>query len=116
MGLWRWLQVAWWRRTRPAGDNQGMSTALDIQHLPDQQTFAVVVDGHRCVADYRLDGRTMRMTHTFVHPALEGRGIAAQLVQAAFTWARAQGHQVDPVCSYVRVYLKRHPEWHDLQA
>lgn len=54
------------------------------------------------------------MTHTFVHPALEGRGIAAQLVEPALAWARAEGLKVDPVCSYVRVYIKRHPQWEDL--
>ena len=92
------------------------ATPLSIQHRPELQTFEAIVDGHRCVADYRLSGGIMRMTHTFVHPSLEGRGIAAQLVQAALQWAREQGCKVDPVCSYVRIYMRRHPEWLDLQA
>lgn len=116
MRLWRTLRSIWWRRHARHGDNQGMRTPIDVQHLPDQQTFAAVVDGHRCVADYRLDGRTMHMHHTEVHPALEGRGIAAQLVTAALTWARQQGLKVNPSCSYVRVYMQRHPEWQDLRA
>jgi uncharacterized protein len=47
---------------------------------------------------------------------LEGRGIAAQLVQAALQWARSEGLKVDPVCSYVDVYMRRHSEWQDLRV
>ena len=45
---------------------------------------------------------------------LEGRGIAGALANAALTWARAQGHKVQPLCSYVQQYVQRHPEWLDL--
>lgn len=92
------------------------SSNLNIVHKPEIGRFEAIVDGLRCEADYLLDGHTMRMTHTGVPAQLEGRGIAAALVKAALTWARAQGHQVDPICSYVRVYIKRHPEWQDLVA
>ena len=32
----------------------------------------------------------------------------------ALSWARAQGLRVNPVCSYVAVYIRRHAEWQDL--
>ncbi|MBI5927350.1 MAG: N-acetyltransferase [Aquabacterium sp.] len=92
------------------------STELNIAHKPDIGRFEAIVDGLRCEADYRLDGHTMHMTHTGVPGQLEGRGIAAALVKAALSWARTEGHQVNPLCSYVRVYIKRHPEWQDLLA
>jgi predicted GNAT family acetyltransferase len=91
-------------------------TSLHIVHRPEIGRFETTVDGLRCEADYALDGTLMRMTHTGVPTALEGRGIAAALVQAALAWARAQGYKVAPLCSYVRVYIKRHPEWQDLLA
>jgi predicted GNAT family acetyltransferase len=90
--------------------------SLHIVHHPDIGRFEAIVDGLRCEADYRLDGRTMHMTHTGVPRALEGRGIAAALVKAALQWAREQGYRVNPVCSYVQVYLRRHPEWQDVAA
>jgi uncharacterized protein len=68
------------------------------------------------VADYHLIDNVMWLTHTEVPPALEGRGIAARLVQAALEHARAEGLRVKPACSYVRTYLKRHPEYQDLLA
>lgn len=87
-----------------------------VQHLAGIGRFQAMVEGLRCELDYQLDGRLMRITHTGVPRALEGRGIAAALVAHALTWARAHGHQVQPLCSYVQVYMRRHPEWQDLQA
>ena len=89
---------------------------LHIEHHPEAERFQVEVDGHLCVADYRLDGDTMVMTHTGVAPELQGRGIAAALVGAALDHARAQGLKVQPLCSYVQVYMRRHPETLSLLA
>lgn len=88
---------------------------LDIQHRPEQGRFEATVEGLRCEVDYRLSPGRMHITHTGVPRPLEGRGIAAALVQHALTWARSQHLKVDPVCSYVAVYLRRHPEWNDLR-
>ncbi|MBN8486564.1 MAG: N-acetyltransferase [Burkholderiales bacterium] len=89
---------------------------LAISHLPDLGRFEAVVDGLRCEADYHLQDGVMVMTHTGVPRALEGRGIAAQLVAAALAHARQQGWRVQPLCSYVAVYMRRHPETQDLLA
>lgn len=88
---------------------------LDIQHHPQSGRFEAIVEGLRCEVDYRLSTGLMHITHTGVPPQLEGRGIAAALVQHALTWARGQRLKVDPICSYVAVYLRRHPEWNDLR-
>jgi predicted GNAT family acetyltransferase len=92
------------------------SSVIPIEHLPERGRFQARVEGHLCVADYRLDGNRMQMTHTEVHPALEGRGIAAGLVRAALHHARASGLKVVPLCSYVRAYMRRHPDTQDLLA
>lgn len=92
------------------------ASPLHIVHKPDIGRFESVVEGLRCEADYQLDGRVVRMTHTGVPRQLEGRGIAAALVKTALQWARAQGYKVDPICSYVHIYIRRHPEWQDLVA
>jgi predicted GNAT family acetyltransferase len=78
--------------------------------------FEAVVDGHTCVADYLRRGTQAIFHHTEVAPALQGRGIAAQLVAAGLAWARAEGLQVVPSCSYVQAYLRRHPADQDLLA
>jgi uncharacterized protein len=91
-------------------------TALAIRHNAAQHRFECLVEGHLCVADYRLSDKVMHMTHTGVHPSIEGRGIAGALVAAALEHARAQGLKVNPVCSYVRSYIQRHPDTQSLQA
>jgi predicted GNAT family acetyltransferase len=87
-----------------------MTMTPTIEHLPQQGRFQTVVDGHLGVCDYRLAGSVMHLTHTEVAPELEGRGIAAALVQAALDHARAAGLKVNPLCSYVRSHMQRHPE------
>ena len=68
------------------------------------------------MADYQLRNDVMWMTHTGVPPAVGGRGNAAELVRVALAWAEAQGYAVEPSCSYVEVYMRRHPETHKLLA
>jgi predicted GNAT family acetyltransferase len=87
-----------------------------IEHLPEQGRFQTTVDGHPGVAEYRLAGGVMLMTHTEVHPALQGRGLAAALVEAALAHARAHGLKVNPLCSYVRAHMRRNPQTQDLLA
>lgn len=94
--------------------------SLQIQHDAVRRRFEAVVDGHRCICDYRLEGgetpdqRVMAIVHTGVPSAVGGRGIAAELVAEALAWARSQSLKVDPVCSYVAVYMRRHRETQDL--
>jgi len=83
---------------------------IEVRHNEAAAQFEAVVDGLPCHADYRRDGDTMRAFHTEVPRALEGRGIASELVRALFAHAEARGLSVDPVCSYVRAWARRHPE------
>jgi uncharacterized protein len=92
------------------------SSQVHVQHNIGQQRFECTVDGRLCVADYHLKGEVMHMTHTEVPPALGGRGIAAALVAAALEHARSTQLKVNPACSYVRLYMQRHPETQSLQA
>jgi uncharacterized protein len=81
-----------------------------IKHDTERSRFETTVDGQLCVADYRLVDKVMVMTHTYVPPPLEGRGIAAEMVGAAMDYARKNDFKVDPRCSYVAVYMRRHPD------
>ena len=68
------------------------------------------MDGQQSIADYTLVGDVMRIHHTDVPPSLARRGIAGEIVRTAFAYAEANGLKVEPWCSYVRAYMKRHPE------
>jgi uncharacterized protein len=87
-----------------------------VTHNAARQRFETTVDGQLCVADYQLRGNVMWMTHTGVPTAVGGRGIAAELVRMALAWAEEKGYTVEPSCSYVEVYMRRHPETQKLLA
>lgn len=55
-------------------------------------------------------------THTLVPPPIGNRGIAMRLVEEMVADAREQGFKIKPLCSYVDVAFRRHPEWADLKA
>jgi predicted GNAT family acetyltransferase len=93
-----------------------MDTPSPVRHDPARGAFLVVEDGAESVLEYVPSGpSTVSFVHTFVPPALRGRGIAEQLVAAGLAWARAQGLRVIASCSYVAAYLSRHPEWDALR-
>jgi uncharacterized protein len=88
--------------------------AVAVIHHADAARFQAAVGGHLAVCEYRRGDGVVAFTHTEVPPALQGRGIAAALVQAALDWARAEGLRVRPACSYVATYMRRHPHTQDL--
>ena len=90
--------------------------SFTIEHRPERGRFQARIDGLLCIADYRLEAGVMSMVHTEVPPGLQGRGIAAALVQAALDYAQAHALTVRPLCSYVRGYMQRHPQTQALRA
>jgi predicted GNAT family acetyltransferase len=65
---------------------------------------------------YRVDPERMKLIHTEVAPALEGQGIASQLVAGALDDIRRRDLTIVPICPFVRAFLRRHPEYADLVA
>jgi predicted GNAT family acetyltransferase len=64
----------------------------------------------------RIGPGTIAIDHTGVPPEYRGKGLAEMLVNAGIADARAEGTKIVPLCSYVAVQFKRHPEWEDLRA
>ena len=87
---------------------------LQVVNNEEKGRFEVRLGEEVAYAEYRLLATGVLFPHTEVPPASEGRGIAAALVQAALAYARAQGLRVRPSCSYVRSYMRRHPDTLDL--
>ena len=93
---------------------EARSHSVEVRHNQAEHRFEAEVDGKVAVADYVLRDGEMVMTHTYVPPEFRGRGIAEKVVRAALEYARAQQLRVVPACSYVDLFIQRHPEYHAL--
>ena len=78
---------------------------VDVVHRPEDSRFEAEVEGDTAFLAYERAGDSVVMTHTIVPRQLEGRGIAGSLARSAVDWARGEGLQIDPQCSYVRSWL-----------
>lgn len=91
-----------------------MAMNYEVTHYPERGRFEIILDGHTGYVEYvpRCDG--IDIIHTIVPPPIEGRGVAAALVKAAYEYARANNLKITPSCSYVAVWALRHPEYADI--
>jgi uncharacterized protein len=53
---------------------------------------------------------TLTVYHTEVNPAMEGKGLAKQMLEAMAAYAREHGLTVLPLCEYVHTHFRRHPD------
>lgn len=94
----------------------GWKPGPGIRHNADASRFELACGERWAVAEYRRENDLLVITHTFVPVECRGRGLAEKVVRAAMEFARAEGLRVVPQCSYVEVFLRRHPEFADLRA
>ncbi|HZJ91851.1 MAG TPA: GNAT family N-acetyltransferase [Thiopseudomonas sp.] len=88
-----------------------MSESIHVEHNTQTHCFSTVVDGYKAILEYRaVDAQTWDIHHTFVPNELRGKGVAAVLAKEALAYAKEQGYKVIPSCSYIAVYLQRHPQ------
>jgi len=87
--------------------------ALSVSDNPAELRYELR-DDDKLVGEirYRKVPGGLALVHTEVDPKREGLGSA--LVGGALDDMRARGLGVVPVCPFVRVYIRRHPEYEDL--
>jgi len=98
-----------------------------IEHLPTQRQFRLLVGGTQAaVLDYAvvLDDASLPdhpavpgawdLQRTYADPSFRGTSVASKLVQHVFDQARAAQLQIIPSCSYIPIWVARHPEEADL--
>lgn len=82
-----------------------------IKHLPEQNRFETVVDGYTGYVTYRVADGKLTINHTIVPQEIGGRGVAAELVKAAYDYAKEHDLKPRATCAYAVAWLKRHPEY-----
>ena len=88
--------------------------AYTIVNNEKQMQFEIELEGDKALLEYRFYKKNIALMHTYVPPALEGRGLGSALAKHALEWAQGRGQKIMVYCPYVAAYLKRHPEYNDL--
>jgi predicted GNAT family acetyltransferase len=87
---------------------------LSIHNNKTNQQFETEVEGEKAFIEYRMKGDAIALMHTWVPPALEGRGIASQLAHWVLEWVKEHKLPLVVYCPYVTVWMKKHPEYDGL--
>jgi predicted GNAT family acetyltransferase len=91
-----------------------MASQSEVTQNEAEHRYELAVEGQTAFAQYNLNGDIITFTHTIVPEELEGQGIGSRLVSFALDDARNRDLKVVPMCSFVRGYIERHPEYQDL--
>jgi predicted GNAT family acetyltransferase len=83
-----------------------------VRHEPEARRFTQSSGGALAVLEYRETApRTVEYHHTYVPPALRGRGIASRLASYALRHALDNGLTVVATCPFVAAFIRKHPEY-----
>jgi len=93
----------------------GGRSAPVVTDVEAAQRYEASIDGDLAgVIEYVVKHGRLALVHTEVLPAYEGRGVASELIRFAIGDARRRGLLVIPTCPFVRDYVERHPETHEI--
>ena len=69
-------------------------------------------EGDQRVAEmvFSISGNNLTVYHTEVSEKLKGKGVSGQLLETMVNYARAHNLKVIPLCPYVNLQFRRHPE------
>ncbi|GGQ34262.1 putative GNAT family acetyltransferase [Actinomadura coerulea] len=90
-----------------------MST--EISDNAGQSRYEIRLDGDLAgFAEYERGEGALVFTHTEVDSAFEGKGVGSALARGALDDVRSQGLSVVPLCPFIKKWIDRHPDYHDL--
>ena len=91
--------------------------SLVLNHNTDRDRFELWDgDTFMGLVGYEKDGDVYILLHTVIEERFGQQGIARLLVSLVLTRMRLDGIKIRPVCSYVRRFLIRFPEYQLLVA
>ncbi len=84
---------------------------MEVIHDKENTSFVIRIDGFSSYVSYVINDGIMELYTTYTPPQLRGKGLAEKAVRAALDYAKENKLKVVPTCSYVRVFIERHPEY-----
>ncbi|GAB3687335.1 GNAT family N-acetyltransferase [Angustibacter aerolatus] len=99
--------------------SQDAAARAQVRDAPQQHRYELVLDDRVVgVADYRLDeaAGVLSVPHVEVEPALRGGDLGSVLARGVLDDVRRRSLKVRPLCPFMALYLRRHPDDADLVA
>lgn len=87
---------------------------LNVVNNPEKKRFEIKIDGKLAMVEYIHAGSNIVFTHTEVPVEFEGMGIGAKMAKVALDFSRENNLKVQPLCPFIKSYIMRHEEYHDL--
>lgn len=88
---------------------------IEVVDASDAQRYEARRNGELLgFADYQRTADLVVFTHTEIDPQHGGQCVGSTLVRAALNHVRELGLKVLAVCPFVEAYLRRHPDYIDL--
>ncbi|MHB1929179.1 MAG: GNAT family N-acetyltransferase [Acidimicrobiales bacterium] len=94
----------------------GVSGELTVVHDDELHRYEADLGDGVAMAEYLPAPGGVVFTHTLVPTGHEGQGVGTGLVRSALDDARRRGWRVQARCWFVADFLRRHPEYADLQV
>lgn len=95
-----------------------MSERIEVQIVDNQQHSRVegrTPDGVLAgFSQYYVRDGSLVFFHTEVTPELEGHGVGSQIAAGVVEFVRSRNMPVSPECPFIRQYMAKHPETHDI--
>jgi len=85
--------------------------------LVDNKTakqFEFIIEGQLAKIEYIWVKDKIYLTHTEVPKSLAGKGVGTAIVKSALEFVDKENLTLVPLCPFVALYIKRHPEWRRL--
>ncbi|MCS7052939.1 MAG: N-acetyltransferase [Ignavibacterium sp.] len=87
---------------------------MEVIHNSKEKSFLIQIENDIAYVSYNLNNEVMDLYTTYTPPQLRGKGLAEKVVRAALEYAKSNNLKIIPSCSYVKVFLERHPEYKSL--
>ena len=115
---WPYLATGNETRIHPATLNfrqlPGNTLSIEVTDNPSKSRFEAVIADELAIADYNIVGDTYAIYHTEVPHHLRGNGYGGALVRGALDIIKERNQRVDPICPFVRAFIRDNPEYSDL--
>lgn len=95
--------------------NFGGYNKMDFKIDGDSIYLGNSKDDYSALIHFVKDGDTLNIDHTLVKPELQGKGIAAKLLEEVAKYARKNNFKVSATCSYAKEKLENDDSYEDIR-